>query len=79
MKVIKGFLHCKVLEYTDQSMELDKLGIENEDMEFVDIRIKLSDISSIELSPERENCALILLKGAFLTINVPPDKLFELL
>lgn len=79
MKVIKGFLHCKVLEYTDQSMELDKLGIENEDMEFVDIRIKLSDISSIELSHQRENCSLISIKGLFLIINISPDKLFELL
>lgn len=79
MKVIKGFLHCKVLEYTDVSMELDKLGIENNDMEFIDIRIKLSDISSIELSPMEENCSLISVHGQFLTINVEPDKLFELL
>lgn len=79
MKIIKGFLHCKCLEYTDQSMELDKLGIENEDMEFIDIRVKLSDISSIELSHRRENCSVISLQGLFLTINISPDKLFELL
>ena len=78
-KTPKGFIKTKCLEYTDNNIELSKLGIESDEYELVEIYIKVSEISTIEQSHRKNGCSLILVNGEFVTIEMTVGEILEIL
>ena len=77
--VKNGFLKCDIVEYTDEAMELEKIGINSEETELVEANIKIADISMYERDHNDRNMTLIIIAGKYIALNINIEQLEKII
>lgn len=75
--VKNGFLKCKCLEYTENSIKLMKLGADSDETEWIELYIRLASIGTVQKDYDNPEHSTITVDGLYITVDVPTETILN--